>query len=218
MISLHDYLDKRVRIINSSGKEWHGYIDNVESAWDNEPGGIAEDSIPLYIGMKEGKGASWSIERGQTLSFCTAFDPGVADVVHLHIKAEGGGNFVVLDESRSIAWNEERMDQRQYDDIDGEEIRATDVLLERLDALFAAITSSRLYPVHYPCWDMCEEDESIFDAAEAVYDQHPEREDQVNYAFERLYLAEHLRLPEEGKEYFQRYDRMLREHKVPEGW
>lgn len=176
------------------------------------------DMVKMYNALKKGKGASWSIERGQTLSFRTSFDPGVTDVVRLHIKAEGGGDFVVLDESRSIAWNEDRMDQGEYDDIDGEEIWATEVLLERFDALFDTITASRLYPVHYPCWDMCEDDEPVFDAAGAVYDEHPEREDQVNYRFSQLYLAEHLRLSKEGKEYFPQYDRMLREHKVPEGW
>lgn len=52
MISLYDYLGKKVRIISSSGKEWHGYVDNVESAWDNEPDGLAEDSIVLNIGSE----------------------------------------------------------------------------------------------------------------------------------------------------------------------
>lgn len=47
MESLYSFLDKRVKIIDENGKEWHGYVENVESAWDNEPDGLAEDSIVI---------------------------------------------------------------------------------------------------------------------------------------------------------------------------
>ncbi len=38
MISLYDYDGKRVKIVDTDGKEWHGYVDFYTSKYDNEEG------------------------------------------------------------------------------------------------------------------------------------------------------------------------------------
>lgn len=49
MESFYSFLGKRVKIISIKEMEWHGYVENVESAWDNAPDGIAEDSIVIKV-------------------------------------------------------------------------------------------------------------------------------------------------------------------------
>ena len=179
--------------------------------------------IRMYNALKEGKDASWRIERGQELSFHTEFRGGEKEYVWLTVRIDGRGEFGIYDDRLSRDFYDkiaEESKEKEYCDkqIVVEEKFVVDVLLYKFEIFFHLLTSSRLYPCHYPCWWYQEDDDSVHDEADKIAERYPELDGSEIAQLELLYYAEHCILTEEGERFYKEFDNMMRTHKVPNGW
>ena len=178
------------------------------------------DPIPgmmrMYNALKEGRDASWNAsELTWKISFHTEFRDENQETVWLTVRTDGKsyGNYDGIFDVRMGRKNE--ICDR---DFVAEAEFAVDVLLEQFEIFFHLLTSSKLYPCHYPCWWQHEDDDSVHDEADKLAEQYLELDENEVDQLELLYYAEHCVLTEYGEELYRKFDNMMRTHKVPEGW
>ncbi len=179
--------------------------------------------VRMYNALKEGKDAFWKIERGQKLSFKTTFKNEDKDIVWLTIHAEGRGDYLISDETKSAKFyeNADREDFLGDKEIFVEEEIATDVLMLKFEIFFDLLLSNKFYPSQYPCYSW--QDDDVYDrvdneADEFVQKKYPHLSEEARDKLALEYIAKHCVLNETGKDIYEKYDNMLRSYVVPEDW
>lgn len=174
--------------------------------------------IRMYTALKQGQDAVWSEERGGTVEFETTF-PEDKDKVKLKINIQGTADGMIADETISGA-EYETMENDIIDDLEGEAEFATDYLVWEFENFFNLLTSSKYYPIHYPCYSMLKKEADTFFGEDTEFYKEYKNEYDDNYwdGYDKRGLAQNAQLNEEGEAFYKKFDEMMNTYIVPDNW
>lgn len=174
--------------------------------------------IRMYTALKQGHDAVWSVERGGTIEFKTTFSD-EKDKVKLKIKIKGTTDGMIADETIPGA-EYETMKNDTIEDLEGEGEFATDYLVWEFENFFSLLTSSKYYPIHYPCYSMLKEETYRFFGEDTEFYEKHKTEHDDNYweEYDKRIFAENARLNKYGETFYKKFDEMMNTYIVPDNW
>ena len=197
----------------------HKYIDWIFDENFTDP---LVQMVNMYKNLKEGKDFCWKSREWQgTLTVTTKFQGDDKGLVLFGIHVVDNQEFGIYDDRKSDEFYQQCKDIYPLGDneIIAEQEISTYDLCDKFETFFRLLLSSKLFPLHYPCWSCM--DEVSHDKIYKEFDEFSNNLSLGDLEMEELedeFFAEHYALSEEDKEYAKKYENMLRNYEVPEGW
>ncbi|MBS5370439.1 MAG: hypothetical protein KHY19_13345 [Coprobacillus cateniformis] len=187
-----------------------------ESLGDPLPG-----MIRMYNSLKKGEDSSFSMEG---IDFIIKFIEN-KEKVKFCIKIDSPPHGWVTDETISQAEYDKMADEGLFIEdetvLEGEKEIAVEWLLDEFEIFFEMLTSSKLYPNHYPCYGMLNDKEydDVRTLCDKYYQKHKEEYAEKYFEmYEKLKISEKVHLTEEGYEFYKKFNAMMTTYKVPDAW